>query len=148
PLPPGPLGSGGGGARAGARAAAGLRPLPEPPHAVDRPGHLRHDRAGSLIADVCGRGWPRGAGRRRGAAAVIQTPALEFRPILPEILLCTFAIVGMLYEAFARRPDPVPHLAIATVGILAAVVSASALWHWTGSPYVMGDTVAVDKFSV
>jgi len=79
---------------------------------------------------------------------VIQTPALEFRPILPEILLCTFAIVGMLYEAFARRPDPVPHLAIATVGILAAVVSASALWHWTGSPYVMGDTVAVDKFSV
>ena len=79
---------------------------------------------------------------------MIQTPALEFRPILPEILLCTFAIVGMLYEAFARRPDPVPHLAIATVGILAAVVSASALWHWTGSPYVMGDTVAVDKFSV
>ena len=79
---------------------------------------------------------------------MIPTPALEFRPILPEILLCTFAIVGMLYEAFARRPDPVPHLAIAVVGILASAVSASALWHWSGSAYVLGDTVAVDKFSV
>ena len=79
---------------------------------------------------------------------MIPTPVLEFRPILPEILLCTFAIVGMLYEAFARRPDPVPHLAIATVGILAAAVTAYALWDWSGPSYVLGDTVAVDRFSV
>ena len=55
---------------------------------------------------------------------MIPTPVLEFRPILPELLLCGFAIVGMLYEAFARRPDPVPHLAIASVG---ACNSASTL---------------------
>ena len=79
---------------------------------------------------------------------MIPTPVLEFRPILPEILLCTFAIVGMLYEAFARRPDPAPHLAIATVGIVAAAITAYSLWDWTGSPYVLGDTVAVDRFSV
>ncbi|HVD68186.1 MAG TPA: proton-conducting transporter membrane subunit, partial [Actinomycetota bacterium] len=79
---------------------------------------------------------------------MIPTPVLEFRPILPEILLCTFAIVGMLYEAFARRPGPAPHLAIATVGIVAAAVTAYSLWDWSGSPYVLGDTVAVDRFSV
>ena len=78
----------------------------------------------------------------------IPTPALEFRPILPEMLLCAFAIVGMLYEAFARRPDPAPHLAIATVGIVAAAVTAYSLWDWSGAPYVLGDTVAVDRFSV
>src|SRR5439155_7682433 len=148
PPPPGPLGPGGGGARAGARLAAGVRRLPEAPHAVDRPGHLRRDRAGPLIADVCGHRQRRGSRRGRGTAAVIPTPALEFRPILPEILLCTFAIVGMLYEAFARRPDPVPHLAIAIVGIGAAAVTAYALWDWGGPSYVLGDTVAVDRFSV
>src|SRR5207237_8815 len=42
----------------------------------------------------------------------------------------------------------VRHLSIAVVGILASAVSASAFWHWSGSAYVLGDTVAVDKFSV
>jgi NADH-quinone oxidoreductase subunit N len=79
---------------------------------------------------------------------VIPTPPIELRPILPELLLCAFAIVGMIYEPFARRSAPAVHLAIALVGIVAAAVAAITLWHWNGSPYVLGDTVAVDKFSV
>ena len=79
---------------------------------------------------------------------MISTPPIELRPVLPEILLCAFAIVGMLYEAFARRPSRFTHLAIALVGLAAAGIAALTLWSWSGSPYVLGDTVAVDGFSV
>jgi NADH-quinone oxidoreductase subunit N len=79
---------------------------------------------------------------------MIPTPPIELRPILPEILLCVFAIVGMVYEAFARRPSRFTHLVIALVGLVAAGIAALTLWSWSGSPYVLGDTVAVDGFSV
>jgi NADH-quinone oxidoreductase subunit N len=79
---------------------------------------------------------------------VIPTPTLEFRPVLPEIVLVAFALVGMIYEAFAARSSRSVHLGIALVGIVGAGVAALSLWGWTGSPYVLGDTVAVDKFSV
>jgi len=79
---------------------------------------------------------------------VIPTPTVELRPILPELLLCGFAIAGMLYEAFARRATGIGHLAIALVGLAGAGVAAVMLWDWSGSPYVLGDTVAVDRFSV
>jgi NADH-quinone oxidoreductase subunit N len=79
---------------------------------------------------------------------VIPTPPIELRPILPEILLSAFAIVGMLYEAFARRSSRFTHLAIALVGLAAAGIAALTLWSWSGAPYVLGDTVAVDAFSV
>jgi NADH-quinone oxidoreductase subunit N len=79
---------------------------------------------------------------------MIPTPPIELRPIFPELLLCGAAIIGMLYEAFAGRASRGVHLVIALVGIAAAAVSELALWDWSGSPYVLGDTVAVDKFSV
>jgi NADH-quinone oxidoreductase subunit N len=81
---------------------------------------------------------------------VIPTPTVELRPILPELLLCAFAIAGMLYEAFARRSSHVVHLWIALVGLTAAAMAAITLWSWAPPkpPYVLGDTVAVDKFSV
>ncbi len=83
-----------------------------------------------------------------GPDAPIPTPVLEFKPILPELALCAAGILGMLYEAFARRSHRSVHLAIALVGLLAAGVTATALWSWTGAPLVLGDTVAVDRFSV
>jgi NADH-quinone oxidoreductase subunit N len=79
---------------------------------------------------------------------VIPTPVLEFRPILPELFLVGFALAGMIYEAFAPHPSRVVHLGISLVGIVAAALAALTLWHWNGAPYVLGDTVAVDKFSV
>jgi len=83
-----------------------------------------------------------------GADAAIPTPELVFQPILPEIVLCTAGILGMLYEAFARRGTRSMHLAIAMVGLFGAGFAAVRLWSWTGVPFVMGDTVAVDRFSV
>jgi NADH-quinone oxidoreductase subunit N len=79
---------------------------------------------------------------------VIPTPPVELRPVLPELLLCGFAIVGMIVEAFARRDTRHVHLTIALIGIVASAVAALTLWDWAGSPYVLGDTVAVDRFSI
>ena len=81
-------------------------------------------------------------------ATVLGTPELVFQPVLPELVLVAFGIAGMLYEAFARRSDRGIHLAIAVVGLLGAGVSAIALWSWEGVAYVLGDTVAADRFSV
>jgi NADH-quinone oxidoreductase subunit N len=79
---------------------------------------------------------------------VIETPTLVFRPVLPELILCAVAIIGMLYEAFARRSDRNAHLAIALVGLTGAAAAAWTLWDWTGDAFVLGDTVAADRFSV
>jgi len=83
-----------------------------------------------------------------GPDAPIPTPSLVFQPILPEIILCVAGILGMLYEAFAPRSWRSMHLAVALAGLFGAGLAASKLWDWTGAPFVMGDTVAVDRFSV
>ena len=63
-----------------------------------------------------------------GPDAPIPTPTLVFQPIAPEILLCVAAIVGMLYEAFARRSSRGVHLAFALIGLVGAGVAAIRLW--------------------
>ena len=80
--------------------------------------------------------------------APIATPQLVFKPLLPELILCGAAIVGMLYEAFARRSHREIHLAIAIVGLLGAGVAATQLWDWSGDPLVLGNAIAVDRFGV
>jgi NADH-quinone oxidoreductase subunit N len=79
---------------------------------------------------------------------VIPTPTLVLQPVLPELILCAAAIVGMLYEAFARRSDRSIHLGIALVGLAGAAAAAYTLWDWTGAPFVLGNTVAADRFAV
>jgi len=81
-------------------------------------------------------------------AQQLATPKLVFQPVLPELTLVAFGIVGMLYEAFARRSDRRLHLLIAVVGLAGAASASFALWHWSGDAYVLGDTVAADRFSV
>jgi len=83
-----------------------------------------------------------------GPDAPIPTPTLVFQPIAPEILLCVAAIVGMLYEAFARRSSRGVHLAFALIGLVGAGVAAIRLWDWSGDPTVLGDAIAVDRFTV
>ena len=78
----------------------------------------------------------------------MPTPELVFWPVLPELILAGVAIVGMMYEAFARRSSPGVHVAIATIGLVAAGAAAVVLWDWTGATTVLGDTVAADRFSV
>ena len=79
---------------------------------------------------------------------MIPTPKLEFAPILPELLLCGFAIVGLLYEAVAPKADRLWHLAISLAGLIAAAFATFPLWHWAGERTVMGQMVSVDRFSV
>ena len=47
-----------------------------------------------------------------------------------------------------RRSTRSVHLGIALAGLVAAGVTASNLWSWTGAPSVLGDVVAADRFSV
>ena len=85
--------------------------------------------------------------RATGATPLMPTPQLVLQPVLPEMILCAAAIVGMLYEAFARRSERSIHLAIALVGVAGAAAAAYTLWNWTGAPFVLGDTVAADRFA-
>jgi NADH-quinone oxidoreductase subunit N len=83
-----------------------------------------------------------------GPDAPIPTPVLVFNPVIPELVLCAMAIVGMLYEAFARRSLRQVHLVIALAGLAVAGIAALKLWNWTGDPTVLGDSIAADRFTV
>jgi NADH-quinone oxidoreductase subunit N len=80
--------------------------------------------------------------------ASLPTPELVFEPLLPELALVVFAIVGLLYEAFARRPESLVHLAIGLVGIAVAGATSLWLWDWDGPATVLGDAIAADRFAV
>jgi NADH-quinone oxidoreductase subunit N len=80
--------------------------------------------------------------------APIATPQLIVKPVAPELILWGAGIVGMLYEAFARPSRRGVHLAIVLLGLAAAAAAAVQLWDWTGPAYVLGNTVAVDRFAV
>jgi NADH-quinone oxidoreductase subunit N len=78
----------------------------------------------------------------------LATPELAFEPLLPELSLAAFAIVGLLYEAFARRSDPVVHLAIGLLGVASAAATSLWLWGWDGPATVLAGAVSVDRFAV
>jgi NADH-quinone oxidoreductase subunit N len=80
--------------------------------------------------------------------ASIPTPELVLEPLLPELALALFAIVGLLYEALARRSEPLVHLAIGLVGIALAAATSLWLWGWDGEATVLAGAVAADRFAV
>jgi NADH-quinone oxidoreductase subunit N len=80
--------------------------------------------------------------------APIPTPELALEPLLPELLLVGFGIVGLLYEAFARRSDPIVHLAIGLIGVALAAATSLWLWGWDGNATVLAGTLAADRFAV
>ena len=80
--------------------------------------------------------------------AVLPTPELAFEPVLPELVLVTFAIAGLLYEALAKRSEPLVHLSIGLVGVALAAATSLSLWNWDGPATVLGGTVAADRFAV
>jgi NADH-quinone oxidoreductase subunit N len=82
------------------------------------------------------------------AQAVLPTPELAFEPLLPELVLVVFAIVGLLYEAFAKRSEALVHLSIGLVGVALAAATDMWLWNWDGAATVLGGTVAPDRFAV
>jgi NADH:ubiquinone oxidoreductase subunit 2 (subunit N) len=80
--------------------------------------------------------------------APIPTPEIALEPMLPELALCLFAIVGLLYEALARRSDPLVHLVIGLVGVALAAATSLWLWDWDGETTVLAGALAVDRFGV
>jgi len=80
--------------------------------------------------------------------AVLPTPQLVFEPVLPELVLVAFAIAGLLYEALAKRSEPILHLSIGLSGVLLAAATTLPLWGWDGAATVLGGTVAADRFAV
>jgi NADH-quinone oxidoreductase subunit N len=80
--------------------------------------------------------------------AALPTPELVFEPLLPELALVAFAIAGLLYEALAKRSEPLVHLAIGLAGIALAAATSLWLWNWDGPATVLGGTVAADRFAV
>ena len=82
------------------------------------------------------------------AQAVLSTPKLVFEPVLPELVLVAFAIFGLLYEALAKRAEPLLHLSIGLSGVLLAAAITLPLWSWDGAATVLGGTVAADRFAV
>jgi NADH-quinone oxidoreductase subunit N len=80
--------------------------------------------------------------------AALPTPELAFEPLLPELSLVAFAIVGLLYEAFAKRSERLVHLSIALVGVALSGATSLWLWNWDGAATVLGGTVAADRFAV
>ena len=82
------------------------------------------------------------------AQAPILTPDLQFEPLLPELVLAGFAMAGLLYEALAKRSEPLVHLSIGIVGLGLAGATGLWLWGWDGSATVLADTIAADRFAV
>jgi NADH-quinone oxidoreductase subunit N len=80
--------------------------------------------------------------------AALPTPELVFEPLLPELALAVFAMAGLLYEAFAKRSEPLVHLSIGLVGVLLAGATTLWLWWWDGPATVLGDAIAADRFAV
>ncbi len=79
---------------------------------------------------------------------MIETPALDFWPLLPELLLVGFGVVGILYEALAPRAARPAHLAIALLGLILATGASLLLWQYGGEPTVLGGAIANDRFGV
>jgi NADH-quinone oxidoreductase subunit N len=77
-----------------------------------------------------------------------MNPKLVYSPILPELILAGAAIVGLMYEAVARRADRRVHLAIGLLGLFSAAAATWPLWNWSGDATVMGGMVYADRFSV
>ena len=77
-----------------------------------------------------------------------MNPKLVYAPILPELILTGSAILGLLYEAIARRADRNVHLVIGLLGLFGAAAATVPLWNWPGEATVMGGMVYADRFSV
>jgi NADH-quinone oxidoreductase subunit N len=79
---------------------------------------------------------------------VIRTPSIDLVPVLPELVLCATAVVGLLYEAFARPSDRRVHVTIAAIGLAGCAAVSIVLWNHEGTQTVLQGMVAVDRFSV
>jgi NADH-quinone oxidoreductase subunit N len=76
------------------------------------------------------------------------TPAVELRPVLPELILVGMGIVLLLGVVISRRGEAAALLLLGLAGVVAAAAAAVGLWDWDGDLTVLGGAVAVDRFGV
>jgi NADH-quinone oxidoreductase subunit N len=78
----------------------------------------------------------------------IPAPPIDLWPVAPEIVLAGSAVLGLMYEAFARRPSREIHLLVGLVGLALAAGTALALWNREGPVTVLAGSVAGDRLAV
>jgi len=76
------------------------------------------------------------------------TPAVELRPVLPELILVGMGIVLLLGPVIARRTEAATLLLLGLAGVVGAGAAAIGLWDWNGDLTVLEGAVAVDRFGV
>jgi NADH-quinone oxidoreductase subunit N len=79
---------------------------------------------------------------------VIPTPDIDLIPVLPELVLFSAAIVGLLYEAVTRTSDRRLHLTVTLIGLAGATVASVMLWDREGPATALQGMVTADRFSV
>jgi NADH-quinone oxidoreductase subunit N len=82
------------------------------------------------------------------AVPTIGHPPLDFRPILPELVLVGTAIVVLLAGAALQRAGKAALLLVSLAGVAIAAAASLALWTWSGSLTVLGEMVSTDRFAV
>ncbi len=82
------------------------------------------------------------------AVPTIGHPPLDFRPILPELVLVGAAIVVLLAPAALQRASKAGLLLVSLAGVAVAAAASVALWTWSGSLTALGGMVSTDRFAV
>jgi NADH-quinone oxidoreductase subunit N len=85
-------------------------------------------------------------------AQAVPHPPLEFKPVMPELILVATAIVVLLLEALRPSSDQRPFALLSLAGIAGAAAYSVYLWNWVDEPgrpaAVLGNMVAADQFAV
>ena len=84
--------------------------------------------------------------------ALVAHPPLEFKPVMPEIILVATAVFLLMLDALRPSDDQRPLALLSLAGIAAAAAYSIYLWSWVGKAgrpaAVLGNMVAADKFAV
>jgi len=87
-----------------------------------------------------------------GQLAPVSHPPLEFRPVVPELILVGTAVFILLLDAIYPREDQRRLALLSLAGLAAAAAYSVYLWSWVNDPRhpgsVLGDMVAADRFAV
>jgi NADH-quinone oxidoreductase subunit N len=79
---------------------------------------------------------------------VLSHPALDFRPLAPELILTGTAILVLLIGAFVPSANRAGLLMLSLAGVVGAAAASILLWDRSGGSTVLGGMVSADRFAV